>query len=148
MGTATQRKATTPKAPQAKDKATDTKPAAVTVPQESADEATVPTPEKTADGALIFPLWDGRQVKMKKPEGVYTLLMYRLLGDQSTNEVLNLIYHGIFHLRELDGESIAPPRTQSELDFIAGQLGDDGLDQIGSLYLAHFSPRVANIRPL
>jgi hypothetical protein len=95
-----------------------------------------------------FKLWDGRTVTMDKPKGVYTLLMYRLLGDDSSNNTLETIYRGVFHLKALDGEAIMAPVTNEEFGFIAGQLGDEGLEQIGVLYLEHFRPRLEVIRPL
>jgi hypothetical protein len=95
-----------------------------------------------------FKLWDGRTVTMDKPQGVYTLLMYRLLGEDSHNDTLETIYRGVFHLKSIDGEAIAAPATPAEFSFIAGQLGDDALEQVGVLYLQHFRPRLEVIRPL
>jgi hypothetical protein len=119
----------------------------------AAPEAAAPIETKVvvaqAGETQEFKLWDGRTITMAKPKGVYTILMYRLLGaDDSTNPILEMLYRGVFHLTAIDGEAIKAPVTPAEFNFIAGKLGDEGLEQIGGFYLVHFTPRIEVIRPL
>ncbi|PIZ04096.1 MAG: hypothetical protein COY58_06010 [Gammaproteobacteria bacterium CG_4_10_14_0_8_um_filter_38_16] len=74
---------------------------------------------------------NGRQLKVKTPDFVDTMIFERNFGAiyEKNKKYYESCYLTLF-VKEIDGDHIAPARTEAELEIIARKLGSEGVQAI------------------
>jgi hypothetical protein len=86
--------------------------------------------------AKEYLLKNGRKVSFKKPEGIISLKLARIMGQDSMNPALNLYYRMAFHIHALDGKVVRPPTSEIEIEAIIGRLeGEDTFAEVFAVFM-------------
>jgi hypothetical protein len=72
-----------------------------------------------------YTLSNGTKISFKKPGGVVSLTIAKILGADSMNPAMNIYYRMLFCLDSLNGTPIRPPKSSLEIEALVQRLGDE-----------------------
>jgi hypothetical protein len=107
----------------------------------AAAASTTPTQQFVADANGIVRTKDerGRSIGVKKLSPLDRMRLFKALGGQlSANEVYMGYAALAASVTEIDGEPVAPPITERQLEAMVSRLGDEGLNAVGAAVKSYF----------
>lgn len=92
---------------------------------------------------------DGRVVVMGPPNVGTSLIVQRILSDESINNpiahaMMQLTVEALMYVREVDGESINRPITMPDVQHLLNLLGDGGISAVEVAYQGVFKQKTFN----
>ena len=95
-----------------------------------ATEPTTPTVVVSGDKATVVDA-RGRTFTVQKLTALNLYQLTKALGDASTNVATSDLAALAAAVRSIDGNPVAPPRTERDIEFVIGVLDFDGLAAVG-----------------
>ena len=75
-------------------------------------------------------LSDGRKVVLQRYKTPTKLLVAKCLSTDSMNQLLTVYFNSITWVRSINGGPVPELRKREDFEWIATQLGDDGLEEV------------------
>lgn len=90
------------------------------------------TPEKVVTQAAEYTVTDdrGRKLTLKKPGILKRLNLIKIVGEHAANAMYWVNVAPVLYLAAIDGEAVAQPISQMQLDALLQRLDDEGITAI------------------
>lgn len=83
----------------------------------------------------------GRVITMKKPHVLMQYNLVKMLGETARNAAYMQMVIPLLFVIDIDGDAVAFPNSQRELDALITRLDDHGITAVMDGIAEHFSPK-------